>query len=186
MKSDKNGSVLIYYKIFIIFLCFNFAFMSSYPKEIEAFQNTISSLKGIENVNSRIDNLEVIKGEDLRFVNFSHLPIATLLRTEGGKVNEFLVQFEFTIDRSEESLVSLEFISWFLKDEARSGNPLQLRSFALPPQIAGNIQLRTTLKFHIDFFINDAPETLQPILDEIAELNKSISLFIKLYSIPIK
>jgi len=160
--------------------------MSSYPEEIEEFHTILGSLKGIGEVCSGIDNLEGIKPEDLKGADLSHLPVAALLRTDGGKENEFFLQFEFTIDRSEESLVSLEFISWFIRDQARAGQQVQLRTFALPPQIGGNSQLGQTLKFQIDYFIADAPDTLQPLLDKIAEWSKSLLLFIKLYAIPVK
>jgi hypothetical protein len=119
-------------------------------------------------------------------VEFSHLLLAALLRTNGGFENEMLLQFEFTIDKTPESLISLEFLSWFIRDQSRGGIKLQLRPFALPPQIGENRQLGQTLKFQIDYFIADAPETLEPILDLISKLNKSLVLFIKLYGIPLK
>ena len=160
--------------------------MGEYPKEIDLFQKTIGSLKGIENVSSGIDNLEGIKGSDLGDVSLSHLPLATLLRTDGGLKDEVMLQFEFTLDKSSESLVSLEFLSWFFRDQARSGELLQLRSFALPPKVLDRFQIGETLKFHIDYFIEDAPESLQPILDKVLNLNKALELFIKLYEIPTK
>lgn len=160
--------------------------MGEYPKEIDLFQKTIESLKGIENVSSGIDNLEGIKVADLDDVSFSHLPIATLLRTDGGFKDEVMLQFEFTLDKSSESLISLEFLSWFIRDQTRGGEILQLRSFALPPKVLDRFQIGETLKFHIDYFIEDAPESLQPILDKVLNLNKSLELFIKLYEIPTK
>jgi len=160
--------------------------MSQYPKEIELFQKTLESLKGIENVSSGIDNLEGIDSSELGNLEFSHLPIATLLRTDGGLEGEVMLQFEFTLDRSNESLISLEFLSWFFRDQARNGVLVQLRTFALPPKIADRFQMGETLKFHIDYFIENAPETLQPILDKISDLNDSLELFIKLYEIRLK
>ena len=160
--------------------------MDQYPKEIELFQKTLESLKGIENVCSGIDNLEGVKASQLGNLAFSHFPIATLLRTNGGLQDEVMLQFEFTIDRSNESLISLEFLSWFFRDRARGGVPVQLRAFALPPKVSDRFQIGETLKFHIDFFIQNAPETLQPILDKISDLNASLELFVKLYEIPVK
>ncbi|KQB38654.1 hypothetical protein [Flavobacterium aquidurense] len=160
--------------------------MGEYPKEIDLFHKTIESLKGIENVSSGIDNLEGIKGSELGDLSFSHLPIATLLRTDGGLKDEVILQFEFTLDKSSDSLISLEFLSWFVRDQSRGGEMLQLRTFALPPKVLDQFQIGETLKFHIDYFIEDAPESLQPILDKISKLNKSLELFIKLYEIPTK
>ena len=118
--------------------------MNDYPIEIEQFQQTLTSLKGIENVSSGIDNLEEVKAENLSAVEFSHLPLAALLRTNGGLENEILLQFEFTIDKTTESLISLEFLSWFIRDQSRGGIKLQLRPFALPPQIGEKRQLGQT------------------------------------------
>ncbi|MFH6991992.1 hypothetical protein [Flavobacterium sp. FlaQc-48] len=160
--------------------------MGEYPEEIDLFQKTIGSLKGIENVSSGIDNLEGIKGSDLGDVSLSHLPLATLLRTDGGLKDEVMLQFEFTLDKSSGSLISLEFLSWFFRDQARGGVLIQLRPFALPPKTADRFQIGETLKFHIDYFIEDAPESLQPILDKVLSLNKSLEMFIKLYEIPTK
>lgn len=160
--------------------------MGEYPEEIDLFQKTLESLKGIENVSSGIDNLEGIKGSDLGDVSLSHLPLATLLRTDGGLKDEVILQFEFTLDKSSESLISLEFLSWFFRDQARGRELLQLRSFALPPKIGDRFQIGETLKFHIDYFIEDAPQSLQPILDKILNLNKALELFITLYEIPTK
>lgn len=160
--------------------------MGEYPEEIDLFQKTIGSLKGIENVSSGIYNLEGIKGSDLGDVSFSHLPLVTLLRTDGGLKDEVMLQFEFSIDKSSDSLISLEFLSWFFRDQARSGVMVQLRTFALPPKIAENFQLGETLKFKIDYFIENAPETIQPILDKISNLNNALELFIKADEIPTK
>ena len=160
--------------------------MNDYPIEIEQFHQTLNSLKGIENVSSGIDNLEEVKVENLSGVEFSHLPLAALLRTNGGFENEIVLQFEFTIDKTTESLISLEFLSWFIRDQSRGGIKLQLRPFALPPQIGEKRQLGQTLKFQIDYFISDAPETLEPILELISKLNKALTLFIKLNDIPLK
>lgn len=160
--------------------------MAEYPDEINDFHITLSTLAGIKDVCSGIDNLEGIKAADLSTTEFSHLPIATLLRTNGGLTDELMLQFEFRIDRSPESLDSVEFLSWFFRDQARSGIKIQLRTFALPPETAQGKQLGQTLKFHIDYFFDEMPETLQPILDKIRVLDDSLKLAINLYHIPVK
>ncbi|MFB6453762.1 hypothetical protein ACE38W_00710 [Chitinophaga sp. Hz27] len=160
--------------------------MNAYPDEITNFHQTLDSLKGINDVCSGIDNLEDVKSTNLNDPAYAHLPIATLIRTKGGLPNEVMLQFEFTIDKSPESLLSLEFISWFIRDQARGSNPMQLRTFALPPQTPNGTQLGQTLKFHIDLFIENAPDSLQPILDQIATINNTLTTFIRLYNIPTK
>lgn len=160
--------------------------MNSYPMEIENFHNSILRLKGITSIESGIDNLEEVDEELLSIAQFSHLPHAALLRTEGGLKNEVLIQFEFSIDNSLESLKSLEFLAWFVRDNARGGTKIQLRPFALPPVTPNGRQFGTTLKFHIDLFIDGIEETLEPAFKLIEELNKSLNLFINVYDILVK
>jgi hypothetical protein len=160
--------------------------MSGYPVDIESFHNTILKLRGIVSIESGIDNLQGIDEELLKVVEFSHLPHATLLRTKGGLENEVLIQFEFKLDNYSESLISLEFLSWFVKDSARGGTKIQLRPFALPPETPNGRQLGTTLRFHIDLFIDGIEETLEPAFKAIHELDDKLNLCIKLYNIPVK
>lgn len=160
--------------------------MSDYPIEIEDFQQALQQLSGIQDVCSGIDQLDGLQAVDLSLPDYAHLPLAALLRTKGGLPNELMIQFEFTIDKSPESLVSLEFLSWFVRDQSRNGKQVQLRPFALPPQTAAGRQLGNTLKFHIDCFFEEATGSLQPVLEKIADMSKSLKLFTKLYEIPLK
>lgn len=160
--------------------------MSSYPIDIENFHNTILKLKGITSIESGVDNLEPVDLELLKASSFSHLPHAAILRTNGGLENEVLIQFEFLIDYSKESLQSLEFIAWFIRDCARGGEKIQLRPFALPPVTPYGRQLGTTLKFHIDLFVDGINENLEPAFEVIRDINKSLEAAISLYDIPVK
>lgn len=160
--------------------------MSDYPTEIEDFHQTLGQLKGIEQVCSGIDQLDGIQTADLSLAPYAHLPHAALQRTKGGLPDELMIQFEFTIDKSLESLISLEFISWFIRDQARGGKQVQLRSFALPPQTPAGRQGGNTLKFHIDCFFVEITGSLQPVLDRIAEMSQSLKVLIKLYEVPVK
>ncbi|MCT4595648.1 MAG: hypothetical protein N4A57_15475 [Anaeromicrobium sp.] len=160
--------------------------MSNYPIDIENFHNTILKLRGITSIESGVENLEEVNTELLKISQFSHLPHTCLLRTKGGLKNEVLMQFEFKIDNSIESFNSIEFLAWFVRDSSRGGTKIQLRPFALPPVTPNGRQLGTTLRFHIDLFIDDINETLEPAFKVINELNESLNLFINLYNIPIK
>jgi hypothetical protein len=160
--------------------------MSNYPIEIENFHNTILKLKGIVSIESGVDNLEGINPELLEMPQFSHLPHAALLRTNGGLKNEVLIQFEFKLDNSAESLCNLEFLAWFVRDSARGGTKIQLRPFALPPVTPNGRQFGTTLKFHVDLFIDGINETLKPAFKVINELNEKLNLFMQLYDMPVR
>jgi hypothetical protein len=158
--------------------------MNECPDEIENFNQTLLRLKGIKDVRNTIDDVEDITGKDLSRSDLSHLPIATLLRTNGGMEDESIVQFEFAITNTQEGLISLEFLSWFVKDQAKGGVKIQLRTLAFPPETPTGRQLGKTLRFHIDFFITGVHETLDPVLKEIKKLNESLTLFMNLYNIP--
>lgn len=160
--------------------------MNNYPNDIANFHHTILKLRGVSAIESGVDNLEPIDSEMLGLSAYAHLPHASLLRTKGGLENEVLIQFEFLIDYSVESLHSLEFIAWFVRDCARGGTKIQLRPFALPPETPNGRQLGTTLKFHIDLFIDGIEETLEPAYVVINNLNKSLNTLIHLYDIPLK
>lgn len=160
--------------------------MNNYPNDIANFHHTILKLRGVSAIESGVDNLEPIDSEMLGLSAYAHLPHASLLRTKGGLENEVLIQFEFLIDYSVESLHSLEFIAWFVRDCARGGTKIQLRPFALPPETPNGRQLGTTLKFHIDLFIDGIEETLEPAYVVINNLNKSLNTLIHLYGIPLK
>lgn len=105
--------------------------MNNYPVDIENFHNTMLKLEWVSAIESGVDNLEPVNLEMLKIPEFSHLPHASLLRTNGR-------------------------------------------------------QLGTTLKFHIDLFIDGIDKTLEPAFKVINNLNKSLNLFIDMYDIPLK
>ncbi len=160
--------------------------MSNYPVDIASFQDTILQLKGVLTIESSVENLEPIDSEMLPSSACAHLPHAALWRTKGGLENEVLIQFEFALDHSLESLQSLEFIAWFIRDCARGGTKIQLRPFALPPETPYGRQLGTTLKFHIDLFVDEIEDTLDPAFEVIRHLNHSLQTSIHLYQISVK
>ncbi|OAA87550.1 hypothetical protein [Clostridium coskatii] len=72
------------------------------------------------------------------------------------------------------------------RDSARGGTKIQLRPFALPPVTPNGRQFGTTLRFHMDLFIDGIEETLEPAFKVIKELNRNLNLFIDMYHIPVK
>lgn len=160
--------------------------MSHYPVDIANFHDTILQLQGISAIESGVENLEPIDAEMLPLSACAHLPHAALWRTGGGLENEVLIQFEFAIDHTSEGLQSLEFLAWFVRDCARGGTKVQLRPFALPPETPYGRQLGTTLKFHIDLFVDGIEDTLEPAFVAIRQLNQSLKLAVEMYKIPVK
>lgn len=160
--------------------------MSGYPVDIEEFHTTLLKLKGFTGVESGIENLEPIDAERLGYSDCAHLPHAALLRTGGGLEQEVLLQFELTFDYSPESLLSLEFLAWFVRDCARGGTKVQLRPFALPPETPLGRQLGTSLKWHLDLFVDGIEESLEPAFETVRRLEHSLQTAINLYGIPLK
>ncbi|MFF2890178.1 hypothetical protein [Paenibacillus sp. NPDC057967] len=158
----------------------------SYPIDIEQFHHTLFKLKGITGVESGVENLEPIDADMLGYSDNAHLPHAALLRTGGGMESEVLLQLEIEFDYSPESLVSVEFLAWFVRDCARAGTKVQLRPFALPPESPIGRQLGTTLKWHMDLFVDGIEETLEPAFATVRRLNESLETAIRLYHIPLK
>lgn len=157
--------------------------MSGYPIVIEEFHNTILKLRGITGIESGIENLEPIDTDMLGYSACAHLPHAALLRTGGGLKQEVLIQFEIAFDYSPESLQSLEFLAWFVRDCARGGTKVQLMPFALPPETPFGRQLGTTLKWHMDLFIDGIEESLEPAFETVRRLHHSLQTAIRLYNI---
>lgn len=160
--------------------------MSQYPAVIEEFHQTINSLKGIAGVESGVENMEPIEADMLGSSDCAHLPHAALRRTGGGLPQEVLLQFEIGIDYSPESLQSIEFLAWFARDCARGGTNIQLRPFALPPESPIGRQFGTTLKLHMDLFVDGIEETLDPAFEVVQRLNHTLQMAIRLYNIPLK
>ena len=160
--------------------------MSHYPAAIEEFHQTLLKLKGITEVESGVDNLEPIDSEMLGYSSCAHLPHAALLRTGGGLENEVLIQFSISLDHFPESLHTLEFLAWFVRDCARGGTKIQIRPFALPPETAFGKQLGTTLKWHMDLFIDGIEDSLEPAFEVVSELQHSLQTAIRLYDIPLR
>lgn len=158
--------------------------MSHYPNEIEDFHQTILKLRGITGIESGVENLEPIDEELLGSAPFAHLPHAALLRTRGGLENEILIQFEIMIDYSLESMHSVEFLAWFVRDCARGGTKIQMRPFALPPETPFGRQLGTSLKFHIDLFVDEIDDTLEPAYEAIRKMTRNLETAIGLYKVP--
>ena len=152
------------------------------PPEVDRFLNTLRRLPGLRDVESSIQVLEDVPASDLRFIPFSRLPIGALRRTDGGLPGEALLDISFRVHPSAEAWRSLEFIAWWVTDQARGGEFIQLRAVGLPPVAGESVQLGHTLEFHIDLFRIGETERLQPHLDKIAELAQELEALIGLYN----
>lgn len=114
-----------------------------YPDQIEAWHAAIARLQGVRDVCSGIQSVWGIKGEHLSSFDFGELPHAVYRRTDGGLENETLIQTEFRLVPKSYSWRTLEFVAWWVRDQARGGELIQLRPFGLPPVAGVDVQLRS-------------------------------------------
>jgi hypothetical protein len=155
--------------------------VAHYPPEVQRMYDVLASLDGVTSAELGLIDLAEV---DLAALSLPHLfgdlPQAAIRRTEGGRQDEKLVTMTLRFDTSAAGWVAMEFLSWWVRDLARSGRDIQIRSLALPPK-GPEIQLGSTLKFVIELFVIDATEKCGKVSEEIAELAKSLTQSIELY-----
>jgi hypothetical protein len=155
--------------------------MPDYPPQVAAFQDALASLPGAYEVGSRIHCLWDVTSEILSSVDFGHFPHAAIRWAGGGRQDQALAQFEFHLRPAPEGWRSLEFISWWVRDQARGGVDIQLRPFALPPVVGETVQLGHTLRFHIDLFCIAKGDDLAPVLATVQRLADDLRDTMKMY-----
>lgn len=141
----------------------------------------LRGLPAVTEVSSGILSLAGLTADHLRLIDFARLPHAALRRTNGGLEGEVLVQIEFHLTPGSEGWETLEFLASFVRDQARGGEPLQLRPFALPPTAGAARQLGHTLRFHLDLFFPDSDGSLEPILAKVGQIGQSLKSAIAVY-----
>jgi len=153
----------------------------SYPPQIERLRSVLRALPGVIEVEADHMPLQDIKVQDMSLVPLADLPHATIRRTSGGLPAEALGQIFITFSPTVESWRTLEFVSWQVRDWSRSGRNIQIRTRGLPPMVGEQIQLGSSLRAIIEFFVAglDAdPERLLREMDEFgADLGDSVLLY---------
>jgi hypothetical protein len=135
------------------------------PAEVRQLSTTVESINGVKDVEVRRTLLDGLAIEDLMLPGpTADLPIAAIRRTSGGLPNENLISVFFSIDRNEAGLKALEFFSWWVRDQSRGGENVQIRSIGLPPIIQDRKQLGSTLRFSVDFFLVQPDQDMHKLL----------------------
>jgi hypothetical protein len=155
--------------------------MEDYPQEIQEFHDQLLRLPGVHDIISGINSLQGIRLEHLASSSFSHLPQGSLRRTTGGLQREALIQFEFRLDKTAQSWKTLEFLAWFIREQARAGEQIQMRPGGSIPIEHGRIQLGETLYFQIDLFLPNAPTELTPVLIKVRGLARALERTLNQY-----
>ena len=151
------------------------------PPQVQALIDAVSALPGVAGCFCSPKPLAGVEVGDLKLPGeFGDLPQAVIMRTEGGRENEVMIQTEVIFDRSAEAWVSLEFLAWWVRDWGRSGHAIQMRPMALPPK-AYEIQLGRTLKFFIEYFVIENGDSFDRTLQIAGEMGESIASSYQLY-----
>ncbi|STQ91129.1 hypothetical protein [Iodobacter fluviatilis] len=153
----------------------------SYPPQLQRLHSALLCLPGVTGISSGIQSLQGISADDLRFPDFATLPIGAIRRTLGGLDAEALIQVEFEVSPSDSSWQTIEFLAWFIRDQARAGLSIQLRPFALPPEVAGQVQIGHTLRWHLDLFCSNTAADLSPQLQQVERVAQTLEAAIQVY-----
>lgn len=145
------------------------------PTQISHLQDAIGAIPGVNEVSITKTYLPNIKVDELMLLPYGDLPLASIRRTNGALSEELLISFNFEIQRNELGLKGLEFLSWWVRDQSRGGENLQIRSIGLPPLAGNKKQLGSTLRFTIDYFHHDKEMNMEKLLNKIDSFAKSIT-----------
>lgn len=151
------------------------------PPQVQRLVDAVSSLPGVVACFCGPKPLDGFDPNHLSLPGeFGGLPQAIIMRTNGGRTNEVMIQTEVILDRSSEAWLSLEFLAWWVRDWGRSGHEIQMRPMALPPK-ANEIQLGRTLKFFIEYFVIEDGESYDKTLAVAAEMGQSVAQNYEMY-----
>lgn len=139
-----------------------------YPAQVKCFHNALYRFRGVVEVNTGLKQLDKIPLEDYKLPGkIGDLPHALLRRTQGGLVNEVWANTDIILSYDRAGWLTLEFIAWWVRDQSRDGEQIQMRPQALSPIDNEEIQLGRTLKFVIDHFCclsNNSPQEMLTLL----------------------
>lgn len=148
------------------------------PPEVKKIQDSVASIPGITDAVVGKTDVSEFKEGDFSLLPYGDLPLGALKRTKGGLDSELVITVNFGITPDTRGLRALEFISWWVRDEARSGTAIQVRSLALPPI---DTQFGETLRFSIDYFYSDPKKEISGLLTRLSELADSLNSSKDLY-----
>ncbi|MES2612167.1 MAG: hypothetical protein V4679_18085 [Pseudomonadota bacterium] len=152
------------------------------PPEVVRLIAALTAIPGV--TQAQLDNtyLPEVAVSDLSLPGpYADLPIAALRRSNGALENELLLSLEFRIQRNEAGLRAAEFLSWWVRDQSRGGENMQIRTIGQPPMVAGEQQLGRTLRFTIDWFYADTSEDTANVLSAVGGKALALELATNMY-----
>lgn len=154
-----------------------------YPNQVKSFHQALYRLRGVVEVNTGLKLLDKVPVDSYSIPGkMGDLPHALLRRTQGGLTNEAWANTDVILSYDRAGWLTLEFLSWWVRDQSCSGEQIQIRSQALTPLVGEEIQLGHTLKFVIDHFCllpDQRPEPMLALLEVRGQaLNTAIETYV--------
>lgn len=153
-----------------------------YPHQVKLFHQSLYRFKGVVEVNTGIKKLDKISPQEYQLSGkMGDLPHALLQRTQGGLPNEAWANTDVILSYDRAGWLTLEFLAWWVREQSRSGEQIQMRPLGLAPEADDEIQLGHTLKFVIDHFCvlpDPSPEVMLTLLGARGQtLNAAINSY---------
>lgn len=154
-----------------------------FPAPVQQLIDNISAIPGVYECFSCPKPLHGVAQTDLaRQCELDNIPVfaASFYCDDPDEI--VLLQSEIIFERSAEAWIGLEFLSWWVRDRARHGYPIQLRPSASSPETNQEVLLGRSLKFYIEVFVVEDTNDMQKTLAMAGELADSLELNRDLYS----
>ncbi|MEM6253522.1 MAG: hypothetical protein AAF821_11420 [Cyanobacteria bacterium P01_D01_bin.156] len=156
---------------------------ANYPQQVIFFHQAFCRFRGVVEVNTGIKKLDKISLQEYHQSGpLGDLPHALLRRTEGGLAHEAWANTDVILSYDRSGWLTLEFLSWWVREQSRRGEQIQMRPQALAPTAGEEIQLGQTLKFVIDHFCILSDDTPQSMLSLLEERGQALNGVIDFYS----
>ena len=150
--------------------------VNDYPKQVKCFHDALYRFRGVIEVNTGLKSLDTIPLEHYKLPGkMGDLPHALLKRTQGGLANEAWANTDVILSYDRAGWLTLEFLAWWVREQSRSGEPIQMRPQALSPLAGEDIQLGHTLKFVVDHFCILSDNSPTAMLTLLAARGNSLS-----------
>ena len=157
--------------------------VDDYPNQVKVFHRALYQFRGVIEVNTGLKRLDKIALEDYGLAGkMGDLPHALLRRTQGGLAHEAWANTDVILSYDRAGWLTLEFLSWWVRDQSRSGKQIQMRPQALVPVVNEEIQLGHTLKFVIDHFCVLSDNSSEAMLTMLANRGESLGTAIDAYA----
>ncbi|ESA36762.1 hypothetical protein N836_05865 [Leptolyngbya sp. Heron Island J] len=154
--------------------------MADYPDQVKVFHQALYRFRGVMEVNTGLKPLDKIPVKDYALPGkMGDLPHALLYRTQGGLANEAWANTDVILSYDRAGWLTLEFLAWWVREQSRSGEQIQMRPQALSPVAGENIQLGQTLKFVVDHFCILSDQNPEAMLTMLAVRGNSLSTAIE-------